>query len=236
MFTVFCVNPKWSTRLLLLYPFTTISATKAFPHCSRSLLLQELDPWELDEMRMRGAERTMHHQRLDEAEAANMLISLGNSRSGTPQFSPTPLQGVQGVSPHPARPQSPPLHMGYHSTGKEPTHQHPHIHTHSTHNTQSLSLSLSLTHTHTWVGYHSTGTNSLSFTHSYTQTQSLFLFSSLFVSLSLTHSYTQTQSLFLFSSLLFVSLSLSHTLARKHTVSLSPLFSLSFFSLALQRE
>ena len=53
--------------------------------------LQDLDPWELEvardaEMRIRDAERM--HQRLDEAEAANMLISLGNSRSGTPQFSP----------------------------------------------------------------------------------------------------------------------------------------------------
>ena len=65
------------------------------------------------EMRMRDAERM--HQRLDEAEAANMLISLGNSRSGTPQFSPTPLQGP--ISPHPGRSQSP-MHLGYHSTGK----------------------------------------------------------------------------------------------------------------------
>ena len=83
------------------------------------VLFQDLDPWELEvacdaELRMReNAERM--HQRLDEAEAANMLISLGNSRSGTPQFSPTPLQGP--ISPLPGRPQSP-MHLGYHSTGQ----------------------------------------------------------------------------------------------------------------------
>lgn len=68
-------------------------------------------------MRLRHEEqqRSIHHPRIDEAEAANMLISLGTSRSGsgTPRFSPTPLQGV---SPHPGRPQSP-MHLGYHGTG-----------------------------------------------------------------------------------------------------------------------
>ena len=83
------------------------------------VLFQDLDPWELEvardaELRMRESAERMH-QRLDEAEAANMLISLGNSRSGTPQFSPTPLQGP--ISPHPGRPQSP-MHLGYHSTGQ----------------------------------------------------------------------------------------------------------------------
>lgn len=45
---------------------------------------------------------------IDETEAANMLVSLGNSRSTTPAFSPTP-SSVSSLSPrkrHPSSPQS----------------------------------------------------------------------------------------------------------------------------------
>lgn len=45
---------------------------------------------------------------MDETEAANMLVSLGNSRSTTPAFSPTP-SSVSSLSPrkrHPSSPQS----------------------------------------------------------------------------------------------------------------------------------
>lgn len=40
-------------------------------------------------------------QRFDETEAANMLVSLGNSRSTTPAFSPTPSN--HPISPHPVQ-------------------------------------------------------------------------------------------------------------------------------------
>ncbi|XP_056013181.1 protein capicua homolog isoform X5 [Ostrea edulis] len=42
-----------------------------------------------------------HPQRFDETEAANMLVSLGNSRSTTPAFSPTPSN--HPISPHPVQ-------------------------------------------------------------------------------------------------------------------------------------
>ena len=44
-------------------------------------------------------------RRFDETEAANMLVSLGQTRGGTPQFSPTP--GQNPLSPHPLHRHSP---------------------------------------------------------------------------------------------------------------------------------
>ncbi len=59
-------------------------------------------------------ERERHlHARFDETEAANMLVSLGNSRSGTPAFSPTPMQPP--MSPLHGLPHSP-THLGYGAT------------------------------------------------------------------------------------------------------------------------
>ena len=56
-------------------------------------VLQHLDPAAVAGQRF--------HTRFDEKEAANMLVSLGNSRSGTPAFSPTPSGGGQNpMSPH----------------------------------------------------------------------------------------------------------------------------------------
>ncbi|XP_023931096.1 protein capicua homolog [Lingula anatina] len=63
---------------------------------------------------------------MDEKEAANMLVSLGNSRSGTPAFSPTPVQnpisphhGALGHSPYPP--------VGYRSGNTfAPISPHPH--------------------------------------------------------------------------------------------------------------
>ncbi len=69
------------------------------------------DDWDLDPRDGELAQR-LCNPRFDETEAANMLVSLGNSRSGTPCFSPSPMQNP--ISPHHGHaPHSPTAHLAY---------------------------------------------------------------------------------------------------------------------------
>ncbi|ELT87955.1 hypothetical protein CAPTEDRAFT_199314 [Capitella teleta] len=58
----------------------------------------DLDGRDPESLAMMDPERRMH-ARFDETEAANMLVSLGNSHSGQQGFSPTPLQNHAPHSP-----------------------------------------------------------------------------------------------------------------------------------------
>ena len=62
----------------------------------------DMDPGrEADLALLEQEQRRLHGARFDETEAANMLVSLGNSRSGTPGFSPPPMSPHHGsAGPH----------------------------------------------------------------------------------------------------------------------------------------
>ena len=84
-----------------------------------------------EESTLTEIERRMR-ARFDETEAANMLVSLGNSRSTTPAFSPTPNQNP--VSPHHLTQSPSPHHMVYRGStstftpiSPHPMQQHPNM-------------------------------------------------------------------------------------------------------------
>lgn len=99
----------------------------AYPGSHRKSDMKDGDlDWDDGDM-IEGERMSTSRFDMDEKEAANMLVSLGNSRSGTPAFSPTP--GQNPLSPHHGPPNHSPLTpVGYRAgTTFTPISPHPHM-------------------------------------------------------------------------------------------------------------
>lgn len=99
-----------------------LRSLSSFPGRRKGELKEGQIEWELEaarepELALLEQDRRLHSQ-FDETEAANMLVSLGNSHSGTPGFSPPPM------SPHPGH--RSPSHFVYPGAGTTFTPISPH--------------------------------------------------------------------------------------------------------------
>ena len=101
----------YCSRHLSIKGKTLRTSLNTYPGRRKGELKEGQIEWEREgELALMEQDQRRLHTRFDETEAANMLVSLGNSRSGTPGFSPTPM------SPHPGHPRSP-THFVYHGGG-----------------------------------------------------------------------------------------------------------------------
>lgn len=98
----------------------------SFPGCRKGEIKEGQIEWATDSREAEYDPERSHTSRfeMDETDAAHMLVSLGNSRSTTPAFSPTPSHPQTPLSPRIGQVQSPTVPYGARATSFTPISPH----------------------------------------------------------------------------------------------------------------